>query len=64
MNTNSVLFWDFRSLHKQIFSNCMRKLSIVNCFWFLRSVFPTHSIQEDFTEAVRISGFYCFDSYY
>ena len=64
MNTNSVLFWDSRYLHKQIFSNCMRKLSIVNCFWFLHSVFPIHSIQEDFTEAVRISGFYCFDSYY
>ena len=64
MNTNSVLFWDFRYLHKQMFSNCIRKLSIANCFWFLHSVFSIHSIQEDFTEAVRISGLYCFDSYY
>ena len=64
MNTNSVLFLDFRYLHKQIISTRMRKLSIVNCFWFLHSVFPIHSIHEDFTEAVRISGLYCFDSYY
>ena len=53
MNTSSVLFWDFRSLHKQIFSNCMRKLSIVDCFGFLPSVFPIHSIQENFTEVLR-----------
>ena len=53
MNTNSVLFWDFRSLHEQLLSNCMRKLSIVYCFWFLHSVFPFHSIQEVFTEAVK-----------
>ena len=25
MNTKSVLLWDFRSLHKQLLSNCMRK---------------------------------------
>ena len=53
MNTNLVLFWDFRSVHKQIISNCMRKLSIVDCFWFLHSVFPIHIIQEHFTEAIR-----------
>ena len=53
MNTNLVIFWDFRSLHKQIFFNCMRELSIVDCFWFLHSVVLIHSIQEDFTEAIR-----------
>ena len=58
MNINAVLFWDFRSLHKQMFSNCVRKLSIVDYFWFLHLVFPIHSIQEGFTEAVRISGLY------
>ena len=61
MNTNSVLLSDFRSLHKQMLSNCMRKLSIVDYLWFLHSVFPIHSIQEDFTEEVRIRGLYCFD---
>ena len=53
MNTNSVLFWDFRSLHKQIFSNFLRKLSIIDCFGFLPSVFLIHSIQENFTEVFR-----------
>ena len=48
----------FRSLHKQMFSNCMRLLSIVDCFWFFHSVFAIHSIQEDFTEAVRIFSYF------
>ena len=64
MNTNSVLLWDFRSLHKQLFSNYVRKLSIVDCFSVFAFSFPIHSIQEDFTEADRISGPHCFDSYY
>ena len=63
MNTNSVSLWDFRSLHKQIFSNCMRKLSgIIDCFWFLHSVFPFHSIHEIFTETTTNKWPYSFDS--
>ena len=47
------LFWNFRSLHKQIFSNFMRQLRIDDCFWFLHSVFPFYTIQENSTEAIR-----------
>ena len=64
MNTNLVIFWDFRSLHKQIISNCMRYLSIVDCFWSLHSVFPSIASRKISLKQSEISGLYSFDSYY
>ena len=63
MNTNSVLFWDFRSLHKQIFSNCMRRLSIVDCFFVFAFTFPfSYSSRKISLKQSEISSLYSFDS--
>ena len=48
-NENKFSFTlDFRLLHKQIFSNCMRKLSIIDCFWFLHLSLPHPLYPEKF----------------
>ena len=54
MNTNSVLFWDLRSFHEHVFSNCMRKLGIVDCFGFCIQFSPSIvSRKIRFTKAIR-----------
>ena len=54
MNINSVLFWDFRSFHNHISSNCMRKLSIVDCFGFCIQFSPSIVYRKiSFTKAIR-----------